>query len=346
MLRKLFGLAVLSMLLVLTLCVSAQAAETQEISGQVKASQLTDGANITLTGDTVLTLDVDKTVGLIRGSSMMTVQGDKVLTARGSFCDLTMESGVFDVGFLRCDSMTIRGGEVRADVDLELVEYEGAYYYSQPLCFGIKSLTVNGGTLSIDGRTSGLNNGLGAETISITSGSIDVRNCTNVAICTADMTVSGGEVHAIAEVTGISESNQVSAFGNYVGLTVLGGRVEAMGTWPGTTREDGYSVGVSMPSVTVSGGTLITSGSVSAVNSNTPIQLDGNVKVRLPEDGFAATEPTELEQSKGWSGYSILNADGTRAITAVLPARWKPPPPGPWERRTSSPGPIMRTPAR
>ena len=333
MLRKLFGLTILSLVLVLVLCVSAQAAETQEISGQVKASELKDESNITLTGDTVLTLDADRSVELLNANTggsgstpTLTLRGEKTLSVRGfMFCDVVMESGVLEAGFLRCGAITINGGEVRADVALETInEGENAGFYSQPLCFGLDSLTVNGGTLSIDGKESGLNNGLGADTITVTDGRIDVKNCTYVAICTGDMTVSGGEVHAIAEGTGISDSNQVSVFENYTGLTVQGGRVEAMGTWTGTTSEDGYSVGVAMPKVKVSGGTLIASGSVSAINSDEPIQLGENVKVRTPEGGYASTEPMLLEPSvsqwdhDGWSGYSILNADGTRAMTAVL----------------------------
>ena len=106
MLRKLFGLTVLSMLLVLTLCVSAQAAETQEISGQVKASQLTDGAEITLTGDTVLTVDADRTVETIKGSgawdepgTKLAIQGEKTLSLGQIVgCDVTVSSGTLAVG--------------------------------------------------------------------------------------------------------------------------------------------------------------------------------------------------------------------------------------------------------
>ena len=303
----------LALILALALCAGfcafpALAAGTeppkQEINGRLNASDLIDGAAVVLTGDTVLTLDTVRSVFSIscNGRSPMsdgedtfslTIQGQATLTAASISVDtLVLESGT---------------------VNLEVGNTEEDF---RAVNLSAYQIIVNGGELCNLGVNTG--SSMVVSSLVVNSGRVDMRNLF-AAICADKMEVSGGEVYAEGGFTAICGSDSWAGLISGCKLSVSGGSVESKGV---PVSEDGWTIGAALNSLTVTGGTFAAEGTVSAVNCwDAPIVLGNGVTLASPVGAYVSAEKTDSEKAiNGWSGYSVLNADGTRATELVIKA--------------------------
>ncbi|MBQ6119896.1 MAG: hypothetical protein IJK98_11735 [Clostridia bacterium] len=288
------------------------------ISGDVRTSELPDSIpSLELAGDTVLTLDEDRHIGQFRlGEYSLAVNGDHALTVDlflgGS---ITLDSGTVYPYYAEVDELNINGGLMEPLVSSD-------EEYGMPRAVSVHALNVTGGELRVCGEW---NSGLSARIIRISGGSVTVQTSSH-AIQSISVTVSGGELHGVARGDGLSTYDGIWGMSEsdiengdaVLGLTVTGGTVELRGTHTGASREDGWSIGMYMPAVSVTGGKLEASGSVSAINCAQQIVLGEGMEIAEPEGAYAAAEPSLQEPSYGWTGYSILKKDGSRAASVII----------------------------
>ena len=220
--RRFCAPALVLLLLLTALCAPASAAAQQEISGAVDSAALTNGAAVVLRGDTVLTLNADKTVQSIRLAAgvqraVLTVRGAASLTVRDcAVLDaLTLESGTLRVqaasgtttSALRANTVCVTGGTLAA------TDSGGVLSFS----YGMEidgTMTVTGGTVTAQGRLSGLY----ARQLLVSGGSV-----------TGTGTGRGGEFDSCDGVF-----TQV--------LKISGGSVQGSGSESGITIEDQYAI--------------------------------------------------------------------------------------------------------
>ncbi len=282
-------LSVLAAALLVILCAVPAMAndgepEFQDIGGAVNASELAADKIIRLNADTVLTLDADKTIFYISGNGYtLTVQGDCGLTFNEiSVGRIIVNGGKLNATFPNDEEGTVIG--MRAD-DIEI--NGGEITASLPIV--AETLTVNGGVI----RASGY-----------------------LPICADHMTVTGGRVYT-ANFAGIGGTWSWAGMIYGCDFNMSGGYVEAKGV---SSSDDDWSVGAAFAGANITGGVFVAEGSVTAVNSwDVPITTGENMKLLYPADGYVSPEQTDSEKAEyGWSGYSILNADGTRATKVVI----------------------------
>lgn len=287
---------ILAVLFSLCLTVPAMAVDenpmepTQEISGNTLASELQDRAKVNLLGDTVLTLDIDKSIAWIScGDYSLTIEGTATLTIEAI-------SGA---------KFILNSGKVVFSTDDD-------YSYFIPIT-AVDSITINGGELYMSNTPTGLSV---YEDLNILGGKVEIRD-TYAGISADVMNVSGGEVYSYGSFVGIAGVNSWQTDIRGCKLTVSGGYVEAAGI---KTSDEYWTVGAALSGLSVTGGTLKMSGSLTAVNCwDTPVEIGGSAKIQSPAGAYASAEMTDTEHSDyGWSGYSIQNANGSRAIEVLI----------------------------
>ena len=298
--KRLVSLA-LSFCLMLSVCshgVLAVGADeddrTQTLCGAVNSSDLLDNAIVELSGDTVLTVDADKTVYSIIGEYELTIRGDHTLNAM----------------IIRTKQININAGTICLGVSLD----EGAIV--SPL-LTVESMIMSGGKLIFHMAHSPIN----ADTMVVNGGIIDLR--TNISdgqydalcgICADKMTVNDGEVYAYGHFTGIAGSGSWMGLIYGCDLTINGGYVETYGIHSNVT---GWTIGATLAGLTVSGGELKAQGSDCAINCwDSPVVCGENARIKTPVGAYVSTETTE--SAHGWTGYSVYNEDGSRATEVSI----------------------------
>ena len=285
--KRIFSL--ITAILLVLLCVASASAsdgepDFQKIGGAVNASELESDKIIQLDEDAILTIDTDKTVSVIYGNEhALTIQGNGELT----FNQISTKQLVVNGGKLY-SRYPQEGDGVVIGMKAESIEInDGEITASLPIV--TEDLTVNGGVI----RASGY-----------------------LPICADRMTVTGGCIYA-ANFAGIG--GQWSWIGSIYGcdFNMSGGYVESKGV---VSSDDDWSVGAAFAGTNITGGIFMAEGSVTAVNSwDKPIVTGENMELIYPSDGYVSTEQTDSEKAEyGWSGYSILNADKTRATKVII----------------------------
>ena len=274
-------------------------AKTLEISGEVKASELPDVESLMLSGDTVLIMDTDKAITLLFAK---TYQLDYTLTIKGE--------GKLSTAHIMVKELVLNSGLLRIHQDNPETSFGGT-----AMDILAKKVIVNGGTLDADHY----NTTMEVDELSVTGGILRAASdfC---AICADQMTVSGGEVYASGGLAGIAGRHSMPGGSVFpCVLSISGGLVEVKTPPP---SEDGWTVGAALNGFTMTGGTFISNGSLTAVNSHAAITLGENMQIISPTGGSVSAEQIETEH--GWNGYKILNADGTPATEVTITEKAEP----------------------
>ena len=231
-LRQICLTALAVLLLAALLCPAALGADSEQaISGAVRASALQSNAVIVLTGDTVLTLDGNRTVQRLvcapSAAPTLTVRGSGTLTvAAGAQLDaLVLESGTLKItaGSGSPDSgLKARTAEIRGGV-LDARDANDSYGVEITDC-----MTVTGGTVTGTGRFSGVY----AAQLLVSGGSVtgtgtgrggEFDSCDGV--FTEVLKVSGGSVSGSGSEAGVTAERRVALTEGVRVTTPAGGAV-------------------------------------------------------------------------------------------------------------------------
>ena len=272
--KRWFSMA-LALLLVCALLPAAALAydsayPAQRVSGALKASQLQSGAAITLTGDTVLTLDQEAAVQHLEGETHLTVRGDASLTVADGVevTALTLESGTLKApaakgtprSGVRAATLAVSGGL--------LVASDGGDAYGVDVS---DCMTVTGGEVSASGCYSGVK--------------------------ARQLLVSGGTVRGTGTGQG-GEFDKCDGVFTEV-LKVSGGTVEGVGSEAGITMERMYALTEGVGVLVPEGGSLTKEpirfsawgGDVDAYETHTVLDAKGAVsktaRLGLPAADFS-----------------------------------------------------------
>ena len=212
--RRMLG-AFLALLLLCSTALAYSGNEPrQEVSGAVSASALQNNAVIVLKGDTVLTLDANKTIRRLEASgksAVLTVRGTAALTVTaGAELDaLVLESGTLKITAqtLSSDSgLKARTAEVRGGA-LEARDANGSYGVELTDC-----MTVTGGSVTASGHYSGVH----ARQLLVSAGSVtgigtglggEFDSCDGV--FTEVLKLSGGSVSGRGSAAGITAERMI-----------------------------------------------------------------------------------------------------------------------------------------
>ena len=270
-------------------------ADLRENYKTVYASQLEDGSINKFQEDTILFLDKDKTINEIWGENLI-IRGSATLYAY----------------YIKASNLTIESGTICEIPNAD--DYEHASEYSNFIAEFVTTnkLNLNGGNVILE-RFSG--RCIQALSMNISDGRIEA-NSTMCALCAEEIVVSGGEVYAYSNFVGIGGYSSWTGSISGCNLIVSGGYLEVRGV---SSDYHGFTIGAALSKLTMTGGTFISSGSLTALNCwDEPISLDESIQI-VPSGAYVSTQKTDTEKAiYGWSGYSILNTDGTRVKELTL----------------------------
>ena len=271
--RRRFGAALALLLVLALLPVTALAydggAPAQQVSGAVLASQLQSGAAVTLTGDTVLTLDADVSVRHIEGAAKLTVRGSASLSVTDGV-DVTamaVESGTLKVSAAR--------GTPRSGIRAGTLEISGGMIVS-----------------SDGGDAYGLNV---TDCMTVTGGEITASGCYS-GVKARQLLVSGGAVRGTGTGQG-GDFDKCDGIFTEV-LKVSGGVVEGAGSEAGITMERMHVLSEGVGVLAPQGGSLtekpirfsVWGGDVDAYETHTVLDASGSIaktaRLGLPAAGF------------------------------------------------------------
>lgn len=257
---------------------------TQEIRGEVNASMLTDNAVISLSGDTVLVLDVNKTVRHVELRSGLPRQPK--LTIRGS-ATLTVVDGAV------LDTLTIEGGTV-------IVNGERLYTGGS---LEAAKLVMTGGSLRATAALGTSRSGLGVDEIEVRGGTLEGRDGGEGygVECTGVLTVTGGTVSGMGQFSGVRARQ----------LLVSGGLVTGVGL--GRGGEYDSCDGVFTEVLKISGGAVQGTGSEAGVTAERLVQLSEGARVISPAGGTVTPSPVVIP---AWGS----DADPYRTHTVLTPS--------------------------
>ncbi len=145
--RKLWIILTLAALILALGCGGAMAAdetiETKSIFGIVNASTLPDNADIVLTADTTIIMDVDKTVSSIRGSHALRLEGEEKLKVLGKN-SLERDHAIIVSSFYSSADFYVEGPDYHDALRVQNdITVENAFFVTQAGYYGMYSANGN-----------------------------------------------------------------------------------------------------------------------------------------------------------------------------------------------------------
>ena len=271
----------------------------QTVRGELRASMLTEGAVVTLTGDTVLELDVSRTIRHLEiadaGASPGQGARRPTLTIRGSGTLTIVDGAVLDTVRIESGTVIVNGERRWFGGSLEAAK-----------------LIMTGGSLRATAAVGSSRSGLGVDEIELHGGALEGRDGGDGygVECTGCMTVTGGTVSGMGQFSGVKAQQ----------LLVSGGMVTGVGMGQG--GEFDSCDGVFTEVLKISGGTVQGTGSAAGVTAERMILLSEGARVVQPAGGSVSADPVVIpawgSDAEPYRTYTVLGSSGATATSVRL----------------------------
>jgi|GEM_PF-4016594 len=303
-LKKGLGL-LLALCMVLAMVPGFASAEEVSVSGNVYASDLPDGADVIITGNTTLSIDANKTISSISGDYELTLSGSSAYTLK-----VIAASG---------DAINVKRATISGNVTAETSSGYGIHITGEHNA-SLTDLTITSGTVNAAGE-GGINVDSGM--LEITGGTVTAtaKGFNGAMSSNSTMTISGGTVTAEAswnqalscyygieigenaKVTVTTNSDYYPAISGGISSLILNGEVKASG---------GKYGAVAGKNISINGGNIFLAGSEAAVEAarNNPdgeLSIDPScMPLTYPVGGRVSDDKTTVVDSDGVTAKQVV----------------------------------------
>ena len=352
----------LSLLLALALLCTVLPVRTQAagtpVSGTVYTSTLSEKAELSLTGDTILVVDADRTLKSISGSHALTIKGGgsstnslvidsgghgiSVSSVEISSCILVIDSKRIGLNVDR--NVIMNGGLLSIDAGKDgIYSRSGAIIINGGVvdsgcgtnCAAISaasgSVSVNGGNVTASGAKYGI---YAVESVNLsgtvttrasgwaiyTKSNININSGKTVARAGAAV-VAGGKLTINADFEATATMDNAPALAADGGITINGGTVLA------DCSTNGDAIRSSSGNIVITGGTVTANGAEYAIYApNGNIQLDGDVTARASGWAIRSKNGIWINGGKTVASAGVgMVTDGSIKISADVDVKAKMP---------------------